>query len=72
MQQRDHRQLDLFGGDVHPHHRQLSFCLEVIREARNDFQLFALPAACRMRDLLKNSAGRWQDRHITTRRGARR
>ncbi|OAI63448.1 hypothetical protein RSP795_08065 [Ralstonia solanacearum] len=68
MQQRDHRQLDLFGGNSHPHHRQLAFCLELIGEAPKVLQLDRTVAACKMRELHKNSYGRWQDRHITMRR----
>jgi hypothetical protein len=57
MQQRDHRQLDLIGGDAHPHHAQLAhqFCLV------RDLQLDGLPngfcpAALRLLDLAMNSA----------------
>lgn len=58
MQQRDHRQLDLIGGDAHPHHAQLlhQFCLV------RDLQLDGLPngfcsAARRLLDLAMNSCG---------------
>ncbi|QOK98450.1 hypothetical protein HF909_18370 (plasmid) [Ralstonia pseudosolanacearum] len=57
MQQRDHRQLDLFGEHAHPHHAQLAhqFCLV------RDMQIDGLPngfcpSARKLLDLVVNSS----------------
>ena len=47
MQQRDHRQLDLFGGHAHPHRAQLIHQAQQIRGMRNAGLSYGQCAAAR-------------------------
>ena len=62
MQHKDHRQLDLIGGQSHPHHAQLSRVVLAINMGCQA-QLKAIPAAQRVCELLENSYGPFVRRH---------
>ncbi|WP_247539184.1 hypothetical protein [Ralstonia pseudosolanacearum] len=53
MQQRDHRQLDLFGGNRHPHGPQLAIVMAAVM--RGAWSLQSLPSVHRIEDLLINA-----------------
>lgn len=57
MQQRDHRQLDLFGGHVHPHRSQLIHQAQLVRGMQNGgIAKASCAAARRIVDLARNAS----------------
>ena len=56
MQQRDHRQLDLFGGHAHLHRAQLIHQAQLVRGMQNgEIKNGRCPAARRIADLAYNA-----------------